>query len=79
MRCFFGWHHWGYFSVKTNLGSGNVVRICGRCKDFQCWMNWSEAWSLTFDPEDSLAEEVFRQAKITAPYSPVDISGKVSI
>lgn len=73
MRCFLGWHHWGYFAVQTNLGSGNVVRVCERCKDLQNWMGITGRWSCTFDPSNSIAKEILSRAGITAPYAPVDI------
>lgn len=72
VRCLVGLHRWEHFAVKTNLGSGNVVRICARCKDLQNWMTISCRWSMTFDPDDSIAQEILRRAEVTRPYAPVD-------
>lgn len=72
MGCFIGWHKWNYYAVRTNLGSGNVVRICVRCKDLQNWTGLTHRWSLTFDPDDTIAQEILRRANESAPYAPVD-------
>lgn len=73
MRCILGWHRWEYFAVQTNLGAGNVVRICSRCMDLQNWTNLTLQWSLTFDPNDSIAQEIIRRARVAPPYAPADI------
>lgn len=73
MRCRIK-HKWNYYPVKTNLGEGNVVRICERCTMLQCWLPISNHWSTTFDPNDTIAREILKQVPHTAPYRAVDIS-----
>ena len=75
LLCFFGWHRWEYFAVRTKIATAQIARICLHCQDMQSWMGLTFRWSMSLDKNDSVAKDIVARAenRDLPSYEPVDL------